>query len=371
MTGQKFIPLQGVNTDLSESLMPNNKARFIKNLVYSLDDAAIAAGDKGSQMGVFKPMQSTVLYDAGLSLPDKPEDNQGIGYLSSRYTKELFIFVFNKNQNHTVYKLNGYDGTSSIVYQGPELGFVNDPQYYIGQGGAILKIIYITDPVTGAKIKRSFLIFTDGNDFQKEICVEDSVATKSFNSTLFPYFKGDYDLATIIRMGVPTPSDCIQVTEIPRTPDDAGLTNQLLFHPWSFRLLYIDVWGRPSEHGIISDLYIPGVNDCIGASTSLPRCLNLKFKAPNPFIDRIQVEFLRCGDTEWEISDTLFLYSGSSLGQWWTRTRNPVINYDPVDSTITYTFCRDKECQAVPTSETDRLYNPIPRSSQSDRKSVV
>lgn len=364
--GQKYIPYRGVNTDISNQLMQNDQARFIKNLVYSLDDAAIASDSKGSQTGVFKPLQSNALYIDDLVLPDGY--NQTIGYLSSKETKEVYVFVYNSEGNHLIYKLNGYNQTYNIVYHGSELNFILQPENFIAQGGAYLEIVYVTDPVTGDEVKRKFLMFTDGENFQRQIAVEDSIATDSFNPDSFFYFKGDYDPETGINMGVATPNDCIQVIEIPRTQADFSLPNNLLFNVWYFRVTYIDVWGRPSEHGIISDAYIPGINDCIGASSFLPRCLNLTFNAPNPFIDSIQIEFMKCGDTQWSISDTLFLYTGSSLGKWWLRQRNPLVNYDSGNNTITYKFCRDKECQPVPVAETSRLFNPLPRQSQSVSK---
>lgn len=365
MNGQKYFPINGLNRDISNQLLPPTQARFIKNLVYSLDDAAIASQGKGASEGTFKPLQSTIAYFTNLILPGNEEDNARIGYLTSKETREVFVFVYNKNSQHLIYKINGYDGTYNIIFQGPQLGFTLNPENSIHIGGAALTLTYITDPVTGEVKKRSFLAFTTGLGRQWNICVEDAVSTSGFSKTLFPYFDGDYRIEDVIAMGVPTPSDCIEITEIPRTEADMNLPNQMLFKVWYFRILGIDVWGRPSEHGIISDAYIPGVNDCIGASPLLPRCVNLKFPAPNPFIDKIQIEFMRCGDTQWQISDTLFLYQGSSLGEWWKRSRNPDVNFNSGDGTISYKFCRDKECQPIAIAETSRLFNPLPRSSQS------
>ena len=103
--GEKIIPLGGVNTDLHESLMPPNLATFIKNLVYEITDTADAGATKGSQTGVFKPLQSNALYINNLVIPGGY--NQIIGAFSFRELRQVFVCLFNENGNHLIYRLNG------------------------------------------------------------------------------------------------------------------------------------------------------------------------------------------------------------------------------------------------------------------------
>lgn len=369
MVGQKYNP-QFINTDLHPSYCGPNLARFIKNLAYSVEDTSGASNSKDARSGSYKTLQSVKPYVENFTLPDGY--NHFIGGLKVDELRQVFAFIYNENGNHTIYRLNGVDGTYDIVRQTPDFNFQLDPRYFIHQGGSYLQIVTVTDPDTGLQKNRTFLMFTDGFNSQRFLCVEDSIDTNGFDSSIFPYFKGNYDRGVFINMGVATPKDCITVNEVARTDADAALNNNLLFNTWQFRVKYIDVWGRPSEHGIISNMYVPGINDCIGASSGLPRCLNLVFPAPDPTIDKVQVEYRNCIDDTWYISDTLFLYNGSPLGQWWKRARNTTatanFTYDGASGNLTYTFCRDHECQPVPTNETARVSNPLPRTSQAIAK---
>lgn len=359
--GEKIIPLSGVNTDLHESLMRPDLATFIKNLVYEIADTADAAAAKGSQTGVFKPLQSNEIYIDNLVLP--PGFCQNCGNFSFRELKQVFVFIYNSEGQHLVYRLNGENQTYNVVYQGPLLNFQLAPEFFIHKGGCWLEQIFIADPATGRERIRTYLMFTEGFNGQRFICVEDSIATSSFNSSLFPYFQGNYDAAGLINMGVLTPSDCIDITEVPLDPIAETQNNRLLFNTWQFRLLYADVWGRPSEHGIISNQYIPAQGDCIANSSGLPRCVNLEFDAPPPYINSVQIEYRNCNSTQWYLSDILELYDGSPLGDWWLRSRNSSVEYNSSTNKITYTFCADKKCDPIATTETRRLYNPLPRTS--------
>lgn len=362
---QRIIP-QTVNLDIAASLVPESAARYIKNLIYNFDDSSTATADKSASTGTFKPLPSVEKYIEDFTLP--AGDNLPIHAFGVSETKEVYVFVQNSLNNHIIYKLNGSTQTYNIVYQKPLLNFQLKPEYFIHQGGVWLELIYVTNPETGEKVRRSFLNFTDGYNPQRFICVEDSIATNSFDDAMFPYFQGNYNRELLISMGVPTPSDCIGIEEVPFTGSSIGLNNNLLYNTWQFRLLYTDVWGRPSEHGIISDLYIPASGDCIASASNLARCLLLSFDAPPPHINSIQIEYRNCNSTQWYRSDTLNLYEGSQFGAWWLRKRNPKVDYNGQTNKITYQFCADKECDPIDPEETKRLYNPLPRRSQAVTK---
>lgn len=361
---EKIISYQGMKLDLHESLVQGNVARFIKNLVYEITDTSSATTSKGAQSGVFKPLESIRTYIDGFKLPEGY--NHAIGTFSFKDLKQVYAFIYNDQGNHTVYRLNGLNRTVDIVYQGPRLNFQLDPSYFIHTGGCTIRVIELTNPVTGEKVNRTFLMFSDAFNYQFQICVDDSIATNGFNPTLFPYFTGNYDPSILIRMGLPTPSDCISIKEIPLDVSSVQKNNNLLFNTWQFRIKYTDVWGRPSEHGIISDIYIPGVNDCINGSSYLPRCVELKVKIDLPIVDKVDIEYRNCNNSQWYIEETLDLYVGSNIGEWWKRPRNPKVTYDDQNKILTYTFCRDKECRIVDVNETNRYAgNPLSKKSVS------
>jgi len=358
-TGVRLLP-QRIDIDKYPALNTPDTALYIKNLVYDMTDTSTATDSQGSATGVYKPLQSIVKYISNLVLPDNPEDNFPIGHYDCKETREVFVFIHNKNGNHTIYKLNGGNATYDIIYQGVELDFQLSPEYFIHQGGAYLEIIYLTNPITGEKVRRSLLMFTDGFGDQRQICVEDAIATNGYDPALFTHFAGNYDRKVLINMGVPTPHDCIEVSEV--SNDNPTENNALLFQTWQWRIRDIDVWGRPSEWGIISDTYIPFGNDCISTASGLPRCVDLTFNKRAPHINQVEIAYRNCNSTQWNLTDTLNLYDGSPIGEWWLRSPNPDVTVS--GDKIVYRFCADKKCQPISPTETNRVSNPQPRSSQ-------
>lgn len=357
----RYLPIKGFNLDIGDNFMGNDIARYLKNVVYSLADTSQTGGGKGTQTGVFKPIESVEVYDTSFAFPEGYNHYAG-GYYSDSIEYSLF-FNYNENESHGLYKINGETRKIEAVYNRSYLNLQLKPEHFIHEGGAYLKVFNFVDPNTNLPRKRSYFMWVDGyNDFGF-ICIEDSLATAGFDPTLFPYFQGNYAPEILIRAGVPTPLDCISVKEVPN--DDPTLPNSLRFKTWQFRVTFIDVYGRPSEHGIITDTYVPGSNDCISSADLLPRCLELSIFLDNPLIDKIQIEFRNCNDQQWYLDTVLNLYKGSNLGDWWTRERNPSVNYNPETKTITYQFCKDKECNPIPVTETNRTQNPMPQKPQS------
>lgn len=358
-TGVRLLP-QRIDIDKYPALNTPDTARFIKNLVYDMTDTSTATDNQGSSTGVYKTMPSVVKYLSNFTLPDNLEDNFPIGHYDCKETREVFVFIYNINGNHTIYRLNGNNATYDIVYQGVELDFQLSPEYFIHQGGAYLEVIFLTNPKTGEKIRRSLLMFTDGFGDQRQICVEDAIATNGYDPVLFTHFAGNYDRKILINMGVPTPHDCIEISEVEN--DDPTENNGLLFQTWQWRIRDIDVWGRPSEWGIISDTYIPFGNDCISTASGLPRCVDLTFNKRSPHINQVEIAYRNCNSTQWYLADTLNLYNGSSIGEWWLRPPNPKITLS--GDKIIYRFCADKKCQPIAPTETNRVSNPQPKTSQ-------
>ncbi len=364
MPADRYIMLKGINLDIADELMGNDMARFLKNVVYSPADTSQTGSAKGSAGGVFKPIESVKIYDESFSLP--AGYNHFAGGFSNSELNKAYFFNYNSNLNHGFYIIDGESRAIAPIYLKNCLNLQLAPEFFIHEGGAWLEIFEYSDPITGQSKERSYFMWTDGYNDLKFICIEDSIATNGFNATEFPYFQGNYDPCLLINAGVPTPLDCINVTEVPNT--ETSKPNELKFHTWQFRITEIDVYGRPSEHGIISTTYVPGVNDCLGSSDSLSRCLNLQFPINSPLTDKVQIEFRNCNDEQWLLDTTLFLYQGSNLGDWWTRPRNPTINFNSSTNEITYQFCKDKECTPIDQAETRRTQNPITKKPQSVAK---
>lgn len=364
--GVRLIPLDGLNLDVAPQYLKSTQARYIKNLYYELSDLGEAGNEQGANAGVLKPLPSNEIY-CPIVLPEG--DNHVIGTMPSRGTNELYVFVHNSLENHSIFRVNGLYATGEIVKIDRCFNFQLKPEYFIGEGQVHLEVIYINDPESGEQVVKKDLYWTDGFGYQGYLRVDDSIETNGFDENLYPYFEGDYDRCSLVRMGLPTPNDCIQISEVIFNPvTDTGKNNSIKNTTWQFRISDVDVFGRPSEHGMISDLYYVSSNECLSASDMLSRCVNLTFDAGNPFVDKKQIEYRNCNDEQWYLDSVLELYQGSNLGKWWLRERNPDINYNSDSNKITYTFCKDKLCDPIDTKETNRTQSGQPRFSQSVSK---
>lgn len=360
----RLIPLRGFNLDTADAYMPADMARYLKNVVYSPIDTSQTGTDKGAVAGMFKPIENVEVYDTTFSLPSG--QNQFAGGLNSEQTNQCLFFNYNSEGKHGLYLIDGESRKIATVYLKDCLNLQLAPQHFIHEGGATLEVFKYKDPSSGIMTQRTYFTFTDGHGEVRFICIEDSLATNGFSATSFPYFSNPHPECLLINAGVPSPTDCVSIAQV--VNDDASLQNNLKFNTWQFMVRFIDVYGRPSEWGDISEEYIPGENDCIGSSSLLPRCLDLSFDAGNSLVNMVEIAFRNCNDPQWYKDNTLFLYNGSNFGSWWLRQRNPSVNFNPETNTITYRFCKNKECIPIDQLETNRVGNPQPKKSQSVAK---
>lgn len=358
---------KGVNLDLDELRMPPDACLFIKNLTDNVNANPGTSAAAGSNQYVRTPIEGNE--ELSITLP--AGDNYTIGFYSSEATNEGYFAVHNSNNNHSVWVISGDTGSVRKVYQGSLLPFDLDPTHFLSEGRMTLQVKTYTNRETGLEDDFKFLIFTNNNGVQCFISVEDSIDTSSYTLPT-GYFAGAgtfYDPIELIHLGVPTPLNTIEVAEVPTEPEDLELQNQLIRNGWQFRIKNIDVFGRESEHGIISDQYISIVGGgCISTSNGMPRCVDITFDAGNPFVDLIQIEYRKwVGDTRgpaisegWLIYDTIEKWDNSMAVRWFDRDINPNINYDLGTNKITYRFCADKKNEIIPPDETIRTQPGVP-----------
>lgn len=444
----KIVPVK-CNLDLAAEAIDQQTARFMKGLTPYVGATDAYQGIKEGQNKLKnKPNQSNELY---VNIPLPAGDNWYMGGRGFPETNEVYVAVWNSQNNHFWYRINCADRTFNIIKIDPCFDWQKKPEFFMGVGQITLKTIPLVNPDTKEEFFAKELKWTDGNGYQGYLRVDDSIATGGFDPTLFPYFAGTYDKCHIVRMGVPTPKHCIKVSEVPAVPNYtseiviqfaggitvsevangvtfpgipgiynqvtfAGITNLMKFRTNDNgnqfasissitingtvsnngtrpifavsisttlvndqkpnKLLYgklffiqrnIDVWGRPSEWGARSSEYVAGINDCTNNSNNIARCVNAELDAGDPFINAIEVGYLFCKNgtpTVWKKAETIFLYEGSNIGEWWKRKRNPDVVFDSATNKISYTFCASKECEPIPTDETSRLENPLPRRSK-------
>ena len=194
------------------------------------------------------------------------------------------------------------------------MNFQLSPEYFIAS--ITLLPIKLTDPDNNITVVKRDLYWVDGFQDAGYLRVDDAIGSNGFNRNIYPYFNGSYDTRALVRVGFDTPDYDIGIAEIPATTVDSTIPNQLLFNGFQFRILETNVFGVPSEHGVISDLYVSGKNDCMSSSSSSPRCLSLTFDAGTPFTNTIDVEYRIGNSTQWYKDSTLFLYDGGIVGDW-------------------------------------------------------
>jgi hypothetical protein len=394
---QSVVPYKGVELDAHELNMDEMKAYFIRNLDYELNDNNRVAQDHGSNAYQFTPLESNTKY-SNLALP------AGNNYVAGfHYVPELnhaYVFGWNSNNNHFVYRINGNNGAFTMLAVSPFWNIQLDPKHFICLGRVTHSIVKRTNKVSGVVEDITYIITTDNNDDLRFFCAEDLIATAGFSDSFTYFTKRDSldNKSTWFNLGVPTPNDCIQVTPIARdVNDEEDQSKQVLinYKGFQFRLRTIDIWSRPSEYGIISNLYFNVIgNACIASSTGFPRCLRLKFSAASPLVNQIEIAFRNCiGNTkgqaittDWYRHTTIDKYDDCDDKNWWEREiRNPwqdeyahqitlgktpaeateiadklgLLKYNPVDHTFEYTFCADKECVPIDVDKTNRPENPL------------
>lgn len=355
--------ITGIDLDTDESRIKDDKAKFIKGLTLMPGKNPDAIDGEGDNAGVWKPAAGSEF----IGEPMLPIGrNFCIGTFSSKETNELYVFVYNSLGGHLIYRVNG-NGSIQTVYKGSCLNFQLEAQHYISEGRCELRKQYYID-FDGDQKLRKYLVFTDNFNDQRLISVEDSINTNSFNANQFPIFNTSAYACNpcyLIDLGVPTPMRCIGINNIIREDVEKSKQNKTVNKGWQWRIKQVDIFGRPSAHGIISDRYFTIIgSNCVQTNNKLSRCYKLTIDAGCPITNKIQIEFRTSSDEQWFLYDTIDKYNNCADVPWYERTINTQYPYDAASNTFAYTFCGDKECQPIDEAETSMLFIPIPiRSS--------
>lgn len=394
---QKVIPYKGIELDNNELDMDEFKAYFIRNLDFEVNDNSRIAQDHGSNAYEFTPLEANTKY-SDLDLP------AGMNYVVGfHYVPELnhgFVFGWNSNNDHFIYRINGNNGSFDMVSVSSCWNFKLDPKHFICLSRATHSIVKRLNPVTDVNEDIVYITTTDNDNDLRFFCPEDLIATDSFSLSI-PYFtrKPSYDeRCNWFNLGVPSPMDCIGMTPVSRDVDDEedqAKQTTINYKGYQFRLRNIDQYNRPSEYGIISDTFFNVIgNSCIASSSGISRCWRLKFSAGNPLVNQIQINFRNCiGNvkgqsltTDWYRHTTINKYNDCQDKNWWEREiANPwlekymfeigsgatpeeakattdklnLLKYNAIDHTFEYTFCSDKDCVPIDVDLTNRLENPL------------
>lgn len=371
---------EGVSLDTNESKIRQTQAALIKNMTANVNANPNSASGAGFNLGVYTPLEGNTALS--ISLPSGT--NYCIGFYNSEQTNEGYGFIYNSSGQHCIIVLRGDTGVVQKVYQGALLGFVLDPEHFISEGRCVVVLRSYVDRSTGLESYFTFLIFAYNIGPQFCISVEDSIATNFFSTAFFTSSSAFYNPLELIHLGVPTPMKEIginaPVAYVP-TDEDKNKQNFLNNKATQFRIKQVQIFGRESEHGIISEQYVTVYGGgCIASSNGLPVCVMLNFDAGNPYVDKIQVEYRtwtgndRSGalSSGWMVYETFDKYDNSAPVKWYNRSYNNLfitagsgITFNVATNTISYTFCGNKNSIPLPQDETSRTQNSLPRISNS------
>ena len=350
--------------------MPPNAASFIKNLTNTSNINNGAPGGTGFSEFASTPLEGNQALTIG-ALPSGT--NYCVGFYSSEQTNEGYFCLWNSGGVHTIWVIDGGTGTVTKVHQNTLLPFSNDPQFFLGEGRITLELVSYTDPVTQKLTNFKLLALTNNNGAQILIDVVASIATSSYTTSYFAATSTFYNPLELIHLGSTLPLEAIGLnnpTAYTPTAADEKMQNYLINSGWQFRIRTWDVWGRPSDWGIISSVYTVFIGSgCIATSNGLPRCVNLCFDAGNPLVKFITVAYRHnvgndpsgSIETEWLEHETFRKYDDSMGVEWYNRPYNPVfttsgsgVTFNVSTNVITYTFCADKGSNPIDPTETSR-----------------
>ncbi len=372
--GQKVVPIAGVDMDTDESYVSERMATFIRNIEHkSSNNSANMVEEGGNELSLTPLIENTLIpLDEYFAPFDKAEFSP-VGSFEHEERNHSYLWYQHLNGRHVMLRYNGNSGVIEKVFQGFELNLQKDPRYYInGAGRVVAETIVRANKRTGIMEEVTFIVFTDGYQDQFGFVVEDCIATNGFDAGLFTYFAG-FNRKEFIRLGVPSPVGCITASPIARDmtdPEEAGLPNLLNFRAFQWRVRFIDVWGRPSEYGRPSDMFLlVSGSDCLSSSSGLPRSVKLRLPAGNPLVDKIELLFrndLANGiNTDWYLYDTINKYNDCEDKDWWQRTIRESLEYNSDSNTIGYVFSNDHERLPVSREATFRNQNYLPLASSS------
>lgn len=368
---------EDINLDLADTNADIIKsAKFIKNLTSSVnkngdgDTPQIAGNNQTTRT----PLESNELI-CDIQLPDG--DNYCIGSLDDTNSKETYVHVWNQNRKHLTY-LIGENNVCQKIYQGECLNYQLNPENFIPQNRNAFFYKCQTNLFTGESEYIRDWIFTDGTNRQRFIHINDSIKTNSFSDPKFRYSNPNntaktvlFDPCEYIELIPRTPNGCIGIAEIEN--NDLQKNNFIINRTWQFRIKVFDVWNRETEHGKISNLYVPATSTCQKDANGLPRCLELTIEAGSPIWSKIVIEFRSCVNTntnietttDWYIYDTVDKYGdcNDNKNKNWFERSITLPGYDPETNTWKYIFCNEKECTPIPVEQTNRTENPMPLTS--------
>ncbi len=339
-------------TDIDEKYLSPAQAFYIKNREYFTN--IHGATFNGQNLGKSSPAAAN--YPAcNLQMPGG--ENYSMGTYSCDRTSEVYIFILNSNKVSFIYRVNSK--SCDIVYDEPCYKPSAEPKNAITQWRVWLDV---KDTCKNWAGKRLF--FTDGI-FLGCIDVEASIATDSFTT---PFFKDCSDPCDYISLCTATPFKPLRATFLPKSGTDRLLTNKIVDVGFQFMYRWVYYDGRTSIWSEPSSYYYQSADECFENENGFSRCMSLRIPLGNAMVSYIELAYRTDNNNQWFLAETIEKYKQyNNVQQQWYQTQLSEIvsiGYSNIDCAFDYTFCNDKECLAIPQSESDKVFIPFPREAQ-------
>lgn len=356
----KLLPYEGMNLDHDETLIKPSQAKFIKGLQDIVGQNPLS-GSQSDNGYVFTPTPNPVPY--AVDLP--PGDNYSVGFHEHKEKGHGYVFVYNSEGDHSIYRIRGKERVCEKVLQSRCLNFQFKPEHFIKSPGRCTVVSSTRLTPDGQLEDVDYLIFSDYYNENRFICVQDAIETGGFNSEVFPFFASsdaDCSPCTYISLAVKKPAGLISFSPVPRLSEgdegfqeDKAKPNLLNYNGWQFVSREIDVWGRESEYSDVSDLYY-------NTSIANNRSLKLRVNAGCPIVSKIEI-LIRYNKSDWYLFETIYKYPPKPQKKWYELEIDPALNYNSSTNEVEYIFSADKVRLPVDQKVVSRVTNPIPLKS--------
>jgi hypothetical protein len=366
-----------------EDLQPN-ESPFIKGMETGInanpDDLQGSANPllEGQNVLTLTPTRSNIVIP-NVILP--AGYNKNVGSFESILTQELYQFNFNGNGDHGIYILDGNSGVWYKVIVDPTLNFSDDQDAFIAEHRVRLRIQYDND----RNILEKFLIFTDGNNWQKWINVIAATKTNGFDASLYPYWSlrpPHFDRRELLEWAT---RPCMYnpiVAPIPNVAADTEKVNRLIDQAFQFSIVLNNTDGRTACLSPYSLPLIVKSEDFLNNPDNLPKNALLTLYAGSCMTESIDVYVRKTAKqkagiastvswSDWYKYDRIYKFSNCGVNgtdvigtEYWLRS-NPWsdFNYDPNLNTIQYIFDNSKLAEIVDQVTANRLQNDLPNIS--------
>ena len=305
----------GLDQDSSDELIANG------DYPYALNCRVSTVGNIGQITNSKGTIEITTQLPSGT--------NMTIGSFQNKETKKLYYFLYNSNNEHTVYEFDGQNIT--VVLTTPLFGF--DPNYKI----------------TGVTMIGNLLFWTDNLNESMVVDVERGKAGQYIAPYKIEYF-------TQIRKPPLNPPTSLYSTDAGQkfnvnNPNSvfipARRSNYLRNKLFQFKTRYVYSDNSKSVTSPVSEVPFPG-SSCGNTSEVSNNIINIKMETGCTEVTKIELMFREGNEGDFYLIDTFIK----------AENQPPIQS----DSFFTYTWANDGIYNTIPLNESIQLYDDIPQT---------